>query len=504
MPQNKTPFDQLRVLLFSLSKHEHIVLKKYLGCFKKGGANKSKPKTTLLYELMLSKRNFSESGISSRVGAKNKNAFLMVVLRLQKKVLDSLILDTNIYHPNSYSNRARNLIDCPKLLAAGVMMHSRGHTELALQIYESVIKKSKKYEVYDCLIEALFRKSYIIGYENGEELLSKIEVERAYYKACKDLLEEAQVLHRNLVVKHRFNALPQNHLIKELTNSVQHLEGLNEEYNSDLVLYYTTLIAAYSNELQEKFEENISLYLNLHDRARDSHCLNSDVSLGIIYLNLAYYQSLLNLHEDTILNANLAAEYFEPGTNNYLLARDYLFDAYFSKEEFATARDMMKQAIGMTNVGAKRAIRTYKLACAYFYLGDHRQVHNHLQIDTKKLDGDKTGWNVANRILTIMNQIQWGGLHKPSAVFVENLAVHTKKYQDMFPRSANRFLAIIKVLKSLEKASFDFDKCYANEKEIIDMLSEDNGELAWSKLSPELVRFDHWFHSKKIRTKMQN
>ena len=122
--------------------------------------------------------------------------------------------------------------------------------------------------------------------------------------------------------------------------------------------------------------------------------------------------------------------------------------------------------------------------------------------ETKEIEKDKDGWNIAVRILSIMHQIDNEDFDLADSR-IESMRKHierTMKEKGIRPR----FIIILKTLRDLVNNGFEFEKIWKTRQNYFELLSNDDDEThRWRILSPELIRFDVWFEAKATRSTYQ-
>ena len=135
----------------------------------------------------------------------------------------------------------------------------------------------------------------------------------------------------------------------------------------------------------------------------------------------------------------------------------------------------------------------YYEACLLFKQGRFKQS---IQIlgKLKLLEKDKRGWNIALRILLVLNFIELQEVDVCAAQISS-----FRKYLERLMKKGEilpRYIYINKLLVSLWKNSLDFKRTNDEESKLIDKLKSEEIGYRWSEKSPELIVFHEWFLNK--------
>jgi tetratricopeptide (TPR) repeat protein len=146
--------------------------------------------------------------------------------------------------------------------------------------------------------------------------------------------------------------------------------------------------------------------------------------------------------------------------------------------------------------GYRKSKFIYYEACILFAT---KQFKEALQLLNKSLEieKDKTGWNIALRILNIMVFIELSKINEASRS-LEAL----RKYMERLTKSdevKERDILIIKLLREIEKDGFRFDPKNANAAKMLKELSEKDKTTSWNYYTPELIPFHEWVKGTAVK-----
>lgn len=486
--------NSLRNQLRSLSKDELGTLKAFLVIHNK------KPKTLTLVNMLLDSDSTDQEIKQKLCPSGKASAFSTLISDLRERLHDSLLLNNNLKRRNIYEDSQRQKAWVAKKMIVCDILIDKGVMEDALELYDKIIERSVEYEFYTPLIEALTVKRNLISVFEGEESLGNIQQRIDHYRTCKEAVEHARMLYQQLVAVSYFKSTDL-HQLEVLRAQVAQLEESFIINHSKTLFYYLVRVKLYILEKEKKFKESISLLQSLQQAVKSSKALKSTKKKAWVELLLTDMHLIINQCNDAVTPARKAVSLFKTGSFNQLLAREYLFLSNFHNGKFGEAHSEIKSLVSSTpsKYAFYKAKRYYFHAGVLLILGRHKYAHDCLQF-TKALDSDKNGWNIAVRILDIMNQIEWGGLSHSADAHIDNLRNHIYTTKKLKPIST-RHLAILDVLKALVKEGFNFNLVAEQKAEVLHKLSSDQQGYEWSMTSPELIRFDSWFMSKVRKVK---
>jgi tetratricopeptide (TPR) repeat protein len=485
--------ESLRGLLRILKPAEVESLKVYLKAFNNMFGN-YEPKTLKLLTQVLSRKRYSDQTIRSMVSPNvSDNTFRMLVMRLKEKVYECLTLDMNTRRAEAYSHHYKTRIEVRKRLSQAEILHARGAIEEAMYLSNKIIRLCKKYEVYDTLIQALYHKQEMLIVRSNTADFEALQQLVNHFRKCQDAQELARHHFYRLAAVEEYNAAETN-AAEDYLRTLSTLQMGYRNTPSSGLRYWIYLIQLNYLESTDQFAEGVSLCKEIVVFLRREPAVFMERRLGTVCIHSAHNSLQLSNFAGCKQSAVTAQRLFEPNSFNRLLAGEYEFYAAFYTGKFSRAEALISEMIKCTDPvtsAFKHAKRHYLKACTLFQMKKFRRAHFALR-DTVLLDHDKGGWNVAVRTMNIMNQIEWGGLNKPTEAFIDSLNVHfnaLKKYEEIPPRAA----CIQQLLRKLMKNSFNFSQTLPQVEPIIALLGSARSGMQWQPGNAELIRFDTWF-----------
>ena len=107
-------------------------------------------------------------------GSIKKVAFRKLLQRVEEKIMDVLLLHGSIICNSNYDQRAREILMLRKKLLQFDMLWMRGGSKMILQQLDKIIDKAEKYEYYEILLFALYKKRNLLA----------VLISKAQYKLC--------------------------------------------------------------------------------------------------------------------------------------------------------------------------------------------------------------------------------------------------------------------------------------------------------------------------------
>lgn len=486
--------EELHALLHSLSRAQLRVIRNYLSCFSSRG--ESDAKTLHLLQLLLEQEQVPslEDCSEQLYGVKPDSKVLKLKSRLKAKVMDALLLDINIERKGVLEkNELVPLKLRKKLTQFAYLQYKIGTKPLVKQLLDEVISYSKQYEYYPGVIEGLKFKKYFKGFRIGEKEFLSINDELRFYERCNDAVNKAVDYYYLMIMRANFQGnINEKRHQRFLLESITDLKKEYEFSKSPTVGYYLKF-------LEQSYFENSKNYTAAREACLEQLAIvNNNVSayrkqrVGIIYDNLAQFDILLGEYSRAINNAVAAQKHFSKKSANYLISKEIEFDSLFYAGQYLKAKSVSATLINTmpSHPGDFRYAKfRFFRANALFMLNEYREA---LRLLGQKLElsRDKTGWEIAIRVLIILCHIEQGD-HDYVNQLIDALRRHLNR-QSKVVEIRERDKLIVKVLLQMSKRGFA--QGAANEKEIqlLRQLASDDKKYKWEPLTPELIPFHEW------------
>ncbi len=486
---------KLQELLKNLSSAEIDVIKKLIEQSKSNLLKVNKQEK--LFFLLLNKDKIEYDKVKKLISKDTTDyGFIRLIGRLKNRVIESLYLDVNLNRSTSINSAFRHKLMQKKLLVSAFVLHSRGMIDLSMDIYNEVIIKSKRFELYDDLLEALYIKQGLVGLSKGMDAYNKLAEQIIFYEECRIAFYNAKNWYRSFYARVDF-------------------EGLKSlDFKADLKKYISLLNSSYeftrsANVKMYKFLFEMELFQQLSDFVkvdevgrefvkfiRKSRAIFGKERVGTIYSQLAENKIKSFEFKESLEYSKTGIEFFLNKNLNYFVAKELEVEAaYYEGDIFhleSLIKDLSKDPF-YEGFDYRRTKLRFYLGMVYFLQHNFKQAKLEFN-DTKEIEKDKAGWNVWVRIMRILCNVS---LAKYNFIEydIESFRRYVKRTQyrnDVRSRDE----LILTSLLTLERNGFDFAKTYKEEKKLFEKLESMDDLYRWRVDSPELIIYHQWFVSK--------
>lgn len=362
-------------------------------------------------------------------------------------------------------------------------------------IIENCIRDAIKVEYHYALIELYNLKKQRSLFNGNAKEYGFCKQQIIYYKKCYAIHEKV-LHHYNEIVKDQGygNSESPNKVIKHLKSVLDELNKEKKYLASVYSKYMFSMIQLEYMYRQENFIGAKKMLRQLY-RAIGASPLNShnfhviprvENELGICALSLGDYEQAIRHLEKALMLL------WKSSKMNYYISLQELFHAVFHNGNLLRAEKILAECISdqHSNLSDFRITKLhYFQACLYFKKKEYKQA---LKIVAKpmSLNKDKTGYDIAIRILRIQCLIELSRLDEASA-HIENLRKHvSRNYKKTF--TSERDTLITRLLVLMYKNGFSGLQ-NKTESQIIKKLSDSHMKYKWLARSPELIKFHEWY-----------
>lgn len=488
----------LKQILDTLDKRELRVLNDYLTGFDSRGKG-YKPKTLILFQLFQKYEDIEDVHRLFKKKMPSEDAMRMTIFRLKEKVGESLLLDINISHEESYDELSRVRVDVAKKKLVALIYATRGLRAETLDIYNKVIELGKKYELYNDLLEALYLKQRAIGLTQGKKEFEKLDKDIEYYEVCRTAFQRAGKIYHEIILNYGFKGLSSNSdpaYEQELESKLAQLKADYKATKSGQVGYYYNLLMIEYNQVKRNIANASKYCQRLVETVQDNPSVYHRRRLGIAYLNYCQNELFNFAFDSSLEKAHEAKPCFKENSPNHSLAMELEFYAQFYNGKMDEAQQVITQLLNNEKTGQsdfRYAKWSYLLACVNFINGNYSKALLNLQ-DAHKMDKDKEGWNIGIRTLTILYAIENKQFDYADSLIVNLRQFIKEALKDQAVRERDK--TILDILLQLRKTAYNFTETAESKQTALNSLSSNTPELAWQVQSPELVVFHQWFASK--------
>jgi len=491
-----TKLKELFSIVSSLHEEEVKTLQRYLHCFDTVNEN-HEPKGERLLNLIIH-NNQAELKLFEKKFT--KQAFSMLVLRLYDKVLDTLTFDVNIRRPDSYNDIGSARMAVRKRILYTQALGSKSQFLEAISLYQKNIAACKEFEFYDELLIAMYELQNLYAALSRHSEFEALDKEVQHYEEVRQQVKKAFYMYNKYTLERDLSP-EDNSLVDELEHILPKLKTFFLlSKSSQAGWFYYRLLIEY-HQARHNYVEGYNACAALLKLQQESPAVRSEIYMAITYKLLARFGMFLYNFDDALVSILKAQNFDKKSKRNIELNKETEFFANFYRGDYADAKFIINELAEKTDSeenGFSYSKYAYFSACCSFLDGSHSEVSKKLA-ETKEIEKDKDGWNIAVRILGIMHQIENEDFDLADSR-IESMRKHierTMKEKDIRPR----FIIILKTLRDLVNNGFDFQKIWETRQNYFDLLANDADEThRWRILSPELIRFDVWFEAKATRS----
>lgn len=487
-----TKLKELCSIISSLSEDEIKTLQRYLHCFDIGNEN-HEPKGERLLNLIIH-NNQAELKLFEKKFS--KPAFSMLVLRLYDKVLDTLTFDLNIKRPEAYNDLAATRMVVRKRILYTQALGMKNQILEAISLYQKNIIVAKEYEFYDELLTSMYELQNLYAVLSRHSEYESLDRDIQHYEEVRQQVKKAFSSYNRYTLERGLN--PENESL--VYNLELLLPKLKTYYllskSSQAGWFYYRLLIEY-NLAKENYGDGYNACTTILKLQQENPAVKSDNYMAIAYKLQSRFSLFLHNFDDALVSILKAQNFDKKSKRNVELNTETEFLANFYKGSYSDAKYIINELIDRINPEENSfsySKYSYFSACAFFIEGCFSDVYKKLA-ETKEIEKDKEGWNIAVRILGIMNQIENEDFDLADSR-IESMRKHierTMKEKDIRPR----FVIILRILRDLMNSSFDFKQIWETRQNYFRLLADDQDEThRWKILSPELIRFDVWFEAK--------
>ncbi|MCG9909825.1 MAG: hypothetical protein MH137_00865 [Flavobacteriales bacterium] len=487
-----TKLKELSSIIASLNEDEVKTLQRYLHCFDTINDN-HEPKSERLLNLLIHDNQMELKLFEKKF---TKQAFSMLIMRLHEKVMDTLTFDINIKRIDVYSDLTVARLSVRKKINYVQVLMAKNQILEAINLHTKTLQTAKEYEFFDEALTIMYELQNLYAVLSKKVEFDALDSEIEKYEDIRTQVKSAFRIYNRITMEMGM-APEDSKLLENLENTLPKLRSFYQNSNSAQAgwFYYRLLIEFH--QAKQNYAQGYSACLKLLKLQQENPSIRSEVYMGITYKLMSKFSMFLYQFDDALLASLKSQNLDKRLKRNQDLSKETEFFANFFKGDFAEARFIM-QDLAERYENDENSFNyskfNYYAACCSLLEGNTREVANRLN-ETKEIEKDKDGWNIAVRILSIINQIEGEDFDLADSR-IESMRKHierTLKEKEIRPR----FVTILRILRDLVNSSFDFEQIWLTRQSYFEQLSSETEESQrWKILSPELIRFEVWFESK--------
>lgn len=493
--RKKDYLEELKELISIMNGAEKRLFSKQLNAYYLN-LKANEKKMFKLFTLLCKKKQFSYDDLKQKVSKNSSDdSFKRLIRRLSYKIEESLILEPNINRGSTYSQIFKARYRAKKQLIQAHILKSRGLVLKAVNLNVRTIRDTKKYELFDELIEAtsMLLTSNIArnNIKKADQLKSDLEV----------YLRQRQTLEQIRFIINEYDSLiniksNRSFITEFLSSAVSRIEELIQIQSSVNAISYLYLLKLELYDITndvKAFIETGELMIELLTNEPAIYSKNR-----IIYLNNKVSKSNLLLFQFEQAEKKAEQALSLSGAtvnNNYLTAIESKFQAVFFQSDYKRAMTILKDVFQLSilkKYGYRKSIFSYYEAVTHFLLGDYKGAQLSLN-ELVEIEKDKEGWNVWIRLLQLLIFVE---LKKFDLLDyeIENFRKYLQR-AELTKKSSGREELILNILIDLNRRNYNFKEVAARKKDDL-LILEQNEKYKWKINTPELIQFHVWFVSK--------
>lgn len=389
--------------------------------------------------------------------------------------------------------------NCKRYILQSEILLKRGLYREALAIIEKASVIARKNELYteQILIDNIcsnynltkFKEIKGPGYNNEIQKVTTLIEKLAYGKQFCDEL-----------VGYTMFKIGEEPPFDEWDVKLEMLEKYCSGSDSSRLLFYLNICSVYVYRHKKEYGRSLEFALSLLKQENDLEVFKTFLYKGNIHLEAARCYLLLKNYDEAIYHSSYAVSQFGKDMKNVLSSCEVLFYSFINAENYEDALKVTNEAFSNPYLQKNNFVSSkwwFLRAGVEFKLKNCKASIASLK-KCNELYKDKSHWMLACNLFETICRIENGDLEwfEYRSEGLRKIMMRHNKGQRT-PHN-NRFGLIYQILKTLNKNNFDFSQTLIEEKESIQLLSEDNENFLWNVAGCEIVRFDVWIKQKAL------
>ena len=487
--ENIKSYEVIYALISSLSDDEKRIAKQYLLAFDKK-KRAYIPKIIMLFNHIIINENDKNPPLEDLYPSKNKAAFQLLCYHLRDKVLESLILEVNINRPGYTSAIGKATIECNKMLMQARLCFTKGQSQLAISLINTLISKGKKNEIYPVIIEGLYIKKRALNVRYGSKNSIKIQNEIVKYEHRRDAGHQSLELQNQLQSLTAFsNTISKKHIAFE--KKIEDTEQKYKQYLTPNLEYNFLNLKMNYNQSIMHFETSNSYCKQLQKLMNTHKHLYREITEGSILLNQAHNYTFMGNFKKALVNAKKANHFFNDRSFNYFTLQKTTFYALYYQGKYTEAYTLAQTNKTLPQVqktNFQQSQWNYWLAVCLFNKQEYKKSQKLLN-EIQEIKKDTEGWNFSVRVLNFACSVELKNWDLGDSQ-IDALRNFYYRKQGLGARTN----AILKIIIGLEY-SYNFKEVFEKHKKELIKLKTAKGWYKWNIQTPELFLFQQWFYS---------
>jgi tetratricopeptide (TPR) repeat protein len=432
----------------------------------------------------------------SSILASNSSTLRVLKSRLFDKAKEALVSDKHFENTGIFNHRERTVFILKKrvlLIKSLYRTQSQRRIQNTVALIFETIKIARENQIYDVLIEMLIFQKHITGIRKGYQEYEKISTEIEFYNYCFKSVQYAFDCYYKLILNNNTSApFTDNELKEHVQKSIRQMEIDFKKTKAQEVNYFLHIFKITLYEHQKNFKQSIVYCKYLLTMLKKSNVLYSRDRIGFALANLTQFNVFIGNYKEASAHAKNAQKFHLNNSLNHLILKEQEFYSYFYSGNYTKAIKCIQEMVlhSSADTGEFRKSKfIYYQGCLLFA---DKQFKDAIQLLNKSLEieKDKTGWNIALRVLMIMVFIE---LNKASetTTSIATLRKHIER-TGKIKEIKQRDILILKLLRELEKDGFKRNEKNKTAVKLLYELSDKDKPTAWNYYTPELIPFHEW------------
>lgn len=443
-------------------------------------ANKRNNSMFKAFDFILNNPECTIDEVVIAAGSSNRASAYILCDTLTDRLLEFMISDINVKSSGFFEWMTAE-IDATKKLLEAVTLWSRYKTRTNL--FEKVEKLCGKYELHTLWYQVLAWKYEVAYFDVGETAAKRIEDQLPNILQLEGNVRKSRLKYQFYTDQIK-NAKGTPASPAKIRDAIKYFEGLNEETPCSKLKYFQLYFEFELTKLQKNKAPGKAI--ELIKFLKNSPAVYDQNRIGYVYDQLTEYYLYQNNLDKALEACKKAQEYVKPGYLDHSLARIKELHILFHSERYNEVRPLLDRLLekGLPDRFNDQLI----YFDAYLSYIEGQRLQSTMRVEEmKRLKRDYT-WTIGRKLLAIMMNID-----KDQDLAAFNIKALNKYRYDYYKKLTQRQHAIIDVLVSVEKHSFNFVAAFD---------SCQDAYLKMEKSAPgtyELIDLNTWFIKKMAR-----
>ncbi|MFN8711618.1 MAG: hypothetical protein ACK5Z2_02115 [Bacteroidota bacterium] len=419
-----------------------------------------------------------------------KSTFHRLLLRFSEKIEEAMLLDTNLYRAERYSELQRQKLKATKsLLKARMYLYWKQEKHVE-RLCTNVIETAQKFEFMGIWLQALELLGELPFYATNEKASIKLEKQYTAVIGMMQLVNEAvRVWHTN---KQPFLLNDSDLLSIEIkTESLQLALKRNYSVKADLLI---RLLKARLTVSKKQYTDAKRLFKSAIDLITEKSDLVESRLIGDARLNYAETLFILYRFKECIAECEFINALEEQPDETKIRTLEIEFKARFYTQQFTGAQSALNTLLAMNGVNSEqRYIWRLWFSQLLIIQDQHTAAADLLsELILQKQYMAKYGFCVIQLLIAANAKTEKN----------EKFVIHLNKWIQRISfkeDNSEREQKICVLLQSLYANGFNFRQTLLEHQELIFWLQQPEN---WSIHSNELIRFEDWFFSMRTNSNL--